>query len=128
MKRITFTLLAALLLEPATAGAELLGKEWITEAELKRQSAFARKNRLLLADLQCKFREGVENPGRADVIFRADFELVDRPVGWGWTFDANAEMEGPEAQARAAGMELASEDYFEISGVTWVRCRVWQQP
>lgn len=111
---------------PAKAG--LLGEEWISEAEMKRQSAFARKNRLVLMDLQCRFREGAESPGRDDVEFRADFEQSNVPVAWGWTFDANAALPGPEKQARAAGLEIASEDYFEISGVTWVRCRVWKHP
>ncbi len=113
-------------MHPVSAG--LLGEEWITEAEVKKQSAFARKNNLILNELRCKFREGVENPGREDVIFRADFEISPWPIGWGWTFDANAPLVGPEQQARAAGFEVAYEDYFEISGVTWVRCKVWHQP
>lgn len=113
---------------PSYANAELLGKEWITEAEVKKQSAFARKHGLILNELRCRFQEGVENPGRGDVIFRADFGQVEQPIGWGWTFDANAPLAGPEQQARAAGFEVAYEDYFEISGVTWVRCKVWHQP
>lgn len=110
------------------AGAGLLGEEWITEAEVKKQSAFARQNNLILNELRCKFKEGVDSPGRGDVLFRADFEIASRPIGWGWTFDANAPLAGPEQQARAAGFEVAYEDYFEISGVTWVRCKVWHQP
>ena len=61
------------------AHAELLGKEWISEAEMKRQSAFARNNNLLLTGLSCRFRQGVENPGRSDVIFRAEFERAEAP-------------------------------------------------
>ncbi len=107
------------------AGAELLGEEWINEAEMKLQSHFARQNNLLLVGLNCKFREGVENPGRSDVLFRADFEIPQRPVGWGWTFDANVENTAAETRARNAGFVMATEDLFEISGVTWVRCKVW---
>lgn len=110
------------------ANAELLGAEWINEAELKKQSAFARQHNLLLTELRCRFAEGVENPGRSNVIFRADFTRTETAQPWGWTFDANAPLEGPERQARSAGFEIAYEDYFEISGVTWVRCRVWRLP
>ena len=106
----------------------LPGPEWITEAEMKKQSAFARKNNLLLVNLNCKFREDVSNPGRPDVLFRAEFELVRQPTAWGWTFDANVPQEGPEKQAQQAGFEMAQENYFEISGVTWVRCKVWHRP
>ena len=101
---------------------------WITEAEMKQRSAFARQNRLMLVGLNCKFREGIENPGREHVLFKADFEQVSTPLPWGWTFDANQALPGPENQARAAGFEVATEDYFEITGVTWVRCRVWHRP
>lgn len=111
-----------------SASAELLGAEWITEAEMKHQSSFARRHNLLLVGLNCKFREGAENPGRDDVLFRADFEQVFPAQAWGWTFDANAELPGPERRARSAGFEVAAEDYFEISGVTWVRCKVWHRP
>jgi len=110
------------------ANSELLGKEWISEAEMKRQSNFARQHSLALMELRCKFREGVENPGRQHVLFRADFSQVQPAIAWGWTFDANAPQNGPEQQAKDAGFELASEDYFEISGVTWVRCKVWHRP
>ncbi|MEM7069321.1 MAG: hypothetical protein AAF478_10605 [Pseudomonadota bacterium] len=113
----------------ATPGsAELLGKEWIDEAEMKHQSRFAKKHGLLLMDLSCRFKDGVENPGRTDVLFRADFEQPSQPVGWGWTFDANAPNLAAEAQAQQAGFVMAGEDYFEISGVTWVRCKVWHHP
>jgi len=61
------------------------------------------------------------------VIFRAEFEQSSSPVGWGWTFDANAPNTAVEAQAKSAGFTLATEDYFEISGVTWVRCKVWHR-
>ena len=108
--------------------AELLGAEWIDEAELKKQSAFARQHGLLLVKLVCRFANGVKNPGREDVIFRADFSQTESPQPWGWTFDANAPLEAPEKQARSAGFEVAHEDYFEISGVTWVRCKVWHRP
>lgn len=108
--------------------AELLGDEWIAEAEMKKQSAFARQNNLVLDKLSCKFKEGVENPGRGDVLFRADFEFTQLRVAWGWTFDANAPLVGPERQAKAAGFEVAHEDYYEITGQTWVRCKVWKQP
>ena len=107
------------------AHAELLGKEWINETEMKKQSQFARKHGLLLVDLDCRFRKDADNPGRKDVIFRADFEQPPSPVGWGWTFDANAPNLAAEQQALNAGFEMVSEDYFEISGVTWVRCKVW---
>ena len=109
------------------ARGQLLGKEWIDEAEMKRQSHFARQNNLVLVRLGCRFKKGVADPGRDDVIFRAEFEQTALPVGWGWTFDANAPLRGPEEQAKAAGFQLASEDYFEISGVTWVRCKVWHR-
>ncbi len=108
--------------------AELLGAEWIDEAELKKQSNFARQHGLQLNKLSCRFAEGVENPGRSDVIFRADFTQPNTPQPWGWTFDANATLEGPERQARSAGFSVVYEDYYEISGVTWVRCRVWHRP
>jgi len=111
----------------ADGQAELLGKEWISEAEMKRQSAFARNNNLLLTGLSCRFRQGVENPGRSDVIFRAEFERAEAPVGWGWTFDANAPNLAVEKQAQRGGFVVAAEDYFEISGVTWVRCKVWHR-
>ncbi len=120
--------LTSLLLVTSTPSyAELLGEEWITEAEMKKQSAFARQNRLLLAGLNCKFKE-VDNPQRSDVLFRADFKFVDTPQAWGWTFDANAPLKGPEEQAKKAGFVVASEDYFELTGVTWVRCKVWHRP
>lgn len=122
---IILSLISALAFFPVIASAELLGREWITEAEVKKQSAFARQNNLLMKELKCKFKEGVESPGRGDVLFRADFEQSTRPVGWGWTFDANAPLIGPEQQAISAGFEVAYEHYFEISGVTWVRCKVW---
>lgn len=108
--------------------AELLGEEWITEAEMKKQSAFARENNLLLNSLRCKFNETVSNPGRGDVLFRADFKIPLIPQAWGWTFEANAPLKGPEQQAKAAGFEVASEEYFELTGVTWVRCKVWYRP
>ncbi|MEM7214799.1 MAG: hypothetical protein AAF423_04585 [Pseudomonadota bacterium] len=108
--------------------AELLGKEWITEAEMKKQSAFARQHSLVLVGLNCRFRDGVESPGREDVIFRAEFEQVIPPIGWGWTFDANAPNRAVEEQARNGGFSVATEDYFEMTGVTWVRCKVWHRP
>ncbi|MEO1141656.1 MAG: hypothetical protein AAFW66_04840 [Pseudomonadota bacterium] len=118
----------AVLLSAGQSNAELLGEEWIDEAEMKKQSNFARKHRLLLTRLNCKFKEGIENPGRSDVIFRAEFEQPQSPIGWGWTFDANAPNRAAEQQAKSAGFELATEDYFEITGVTWVRCKVWHRP
>ena len=125
----TYTILLSVLvvMTGSIANAELLGEEWISEADVKKQSAFARNNGLILNKLGCKFREGVENPGREDVIFRADFDFAKAPIGWGWTFDANAPLLGPEKQARAAGLEVVHEEYSEISGVTWVRCKVWHQ-
>lgn len=110
------------------ARAQYLGDEWITEAEMKKQSAFARKHGLLLKELRCKFDTAVESPQRKDVLFSAIFIPVAQPVGWGWTFDANAPLKGPEEQAKAAGFEMVSEDYFELSGVTWVRCKIWHRP
>jgi hypothetical protein len=107
---------------------QLLGKEWVNEEEMKRQSAFARSNSLLLVGLNCKFDESAKAPGRDDVLFRAEFEQVTPARAWGWTMDANVEQQGPEQQAKAAGFEMASEDYFEISGVTWVRCKIWHRP
>lgn len=110
------------------AYAQFLGDEWISEAEMKKQSAFARRNGLVLRELKCKFDVEIENPGRKDVLFSAIFKQTDVPFGWGWTFDANAPLKGPEEQAKAAGFVLASEDYFELTGVTWVRCRIWHRP
>jgi hypothetical protein len=95
---------------------------------MKKQSAFARQNNLLLNSLRCKFNETVENPSRSDVLFRADFERPPTPQAWGWTFEANAPLKGPEQQALAAGFVVASEEYFEVTGVTWVRCKVWHRP
>lgn len=116
------------LLTNSPANARLLGDEWISEKEMKRQSAFARKHNFLLIGLRCKFDETVKNPGREDVLFRADFEIPPRPEAWGWTFEANAPLKGPEQQAKAAGFVVASEEYFEKTGVTWVRCKVWRRP
>lgn len=116
------------ILSATPSSAALLGDEWITEAEMKKQSAFARQNNLLLNSLRCKFDETVENPGRSDVLFRADFERPQTPQAWGWTFEANAPLKGPEQQAKAAGFIVASEEYFEVTGVTWVRCKVWHRP
>lgn len=128
MSKLTKVLMAfALMLPIHSVQAELLGEEWINEAEMKRQSAFARQHNLLLVGLNCKFNEDVESPGRSDVLFRADFKMIDQPIGWGWTFDANAPLRGPEAQAKAAGFVVAAEDYFELTGVTWVRCKVWHR-
>jgi len=107
--------------------AELLGKEWVSESEMKKQSAFARQNNLLLKSLRCKFNEAVKSPGRSDVLFSAEFERPSIPQAWGWTFEANAPLKGPEQQAKAAGFEVASEEYFEVTGVTWVRCKVWRR-
>jgi len=129
MKLVKQTIAACvILLSAQTTSAELLGAEWITEAEMKKQSGFARQHSLLLVNLNCRFKEGVENPGREDVVFRADFEQVIPAQAWGWTFDANARIRGPEKRAEEAGFAVASEDYFEISGVTWVRCKVWHRP
>lgn len=127
MKTI-LSFLAAIFLFGGSANAELLGDEWIREKEMKRQSAFAREHNLLLVGLRCKFNEAVKNPGREDVLFRADFKILDRPEAWGWTFEANATLRGPEQQAKAAGFVVASEEYFELTGVTWVRCKVWHRP
>lgn len=128
MRGLKFALIFCALFVSTPSYAELLGAEWITEAEMKKQSAFARQNNLLLKSLRCKFNEAVENPGRSDVLFRADFEVPPVPQAWGWTFDANAPLKGPEQQAKAAGFEVVSEEYFELTGVTWVRCKVWHRP
>ncbi|MEM9279315.1 MAG: hypothetical protein AAGA76_12135 [Pseudomonadota bacterium] len=111
-----------------SAHGQFLGDEWIDEAEMKKQSAFARQHNLVLVGLNCRFREGVENPGRSDVIFRAEFKQVSPPIGWGWTFDANAPNRAIEQQAKNGGFVVAAEDYFEMTGVTWVRCKVWHRP
>jgi len=132
---IKLKFLALLLFTIATASpaskamADFLGDEWITEAEMKKQSDFARKHGLLLTELGCKFNEKKQDPGREDVLFRAIFKQTDSPaIGWGWTFDANAPLRGPEEQAKRAGFVVASENYFELTGVTWVRCKVWHRP
>jgi len=116
------------LVSNVSSHAGLLGDEWITESEMKKQSNFARQNNLLLVNLRCKFNEDITNPGRGDVLFRAEFEIPKTPQAWGWTFDANAPLKGPEEQAKAAGFIVASEEYFELTGVTWVRCKVWHRP
>ncbi len=121
-------LLSTLFIQALPAKADFLGDEWITETEMKKQSAFARKNNLLLVGLRCKFKEDAKSPGRDDVLFSAEFEQVAQPTAWGWTFDANAPQKGPEEQARQAGFEMAHEDYYEITGITWVRCKVWHRP
>lgn len=121
---LTILFLGLLPVGPSAADAE----NWISEAEMKQRSVLARQQQLMLVGLNCKFQEGVESPGRQHVLFKADFQQVSTPLPWGWTFDANAELPGPENQARAAGFEVASEDYYEISGITWVRCRVWHRP
>lgn len=128
MKTLISLLTVFFLFSNVSSQAELLGDEWITESEMKKQSNFARNNNLLLVNLRCKFNENVENPGRGDVLFRAEFEIPERPEAWGWTFDANAPLKGPEEQAKAAGFVVASEEYFELTGVTWVRCKVWHRP
>ncbi len=127
MRYISLVLVTLFLLADTSAQAELLGEEWITEKTMKFQSKFAREHNLLLKELRCKFDESVKNPGRGDVLFRADFEIPQRPTAWGWTFEANAPFKGPEQQAKAAGFEVASEEYFEVTGVTWVRCKVWRR-
>ena len=128
MKYMYCLFVALTLFTSNVAHAELLGEEWITEKEMKRQSAFARQHNLLLVGLRCKFNEEIENPGRNDVLFRADFKILDRAEAWGWTFDANAPLREPEEQAKSAGFVVVSEDYFELTGVTWVRCKVWHRP
>ena len=131
MLRAIFYLVAVVMILSAPinrASAEFLSKEWIKEAELKKQSAFARQHNLQLIKLSCRFPADVDNPGRSDVIFRAEFKQSESPQPWGWTFDANAPLRGPEEQAKSAGFTVAHEDYFEISGVTWVRCKVWHRP
>jgi len=128
MKILKSFFASLLILTSTPVQAELLGEEWITEAEMKKQSAFARQNRLLLVGLNCKFNEEIKDPQRNDVLFRADFKLVETPQAWGWTFDANAPLRGPEEQAKSAGFVVATEDYFELTGVTWVRCKVWHRP
>ena len=128
MKILKSFFTSLLILTSTPVQAELLGEEWITEAEMKKQSAFARQNRLLLVGLNCKFNEEIKDPQRNDVLFRADFKLVETPQAWGWTFDANAPLRGPEEQAKSAGFVVATEDYFELTGVTWVRCKVWHRP
>lgn len=107
------------------AAAEL-GPDWITEAEMKRLSNKARTTGQVLTGLACRFEE-VENPGRANVRFKPVFEPSASPVPWGWTFDANAPNRAIEQQARSQGFYAAAEDYYEISGVTWVRCKVWHR-
>lgn len=124
---LSFVLLTTLGSLGSYAYADFLGEEWITEAEMKKQSAFARRHGLLLTELNCKFDTNVESPTRKDVLFRAIFQQTDNLIGWGWTFEANAPLKGPEAQAEQAGCEVASEDYFEVTGVTWVRCKVWHR-
>ncbi len=109
------------------AQSEFLGDEWISEQEMQRQSRFARRHNLVLADLQCKFHENIEAPGREHVLFRADFMRPPAPVAWGWTFEANGPNPLPEEQARKAGFEVVGEDYYEITGVTWVRCKLWHR-
>ena len=128
MKILKSFFASLLILTSTPVQAELLGEEWITEAEMKKQSAFARQNRLLLVGLNCKFNEEIKDPQRNDVLFRADIKLVETPQAWGWTFDANAPLRGPEDQAKSAGFVVATEDYFELTGVTWVRCKVWHRP
>ena len=128
MKILKSFFASLLILTSTPVQAELLGEEWITEAEMKKQSAFARQNRLLLVGLNCKFNEEIKDPQRNDVLFRADFKLVETPQAWGWTFDANAQLRGPEEQSKSAGFVVATEDYFELTGVTWVRCKVWHRP
>jgi len=125
MKFRTIILCLTLFTLPLNANAELLGEEWINEAMMKKQSAFARQHNLVVTDLKCKFREGVENPGRKDVLFRADFIQTQMPVPWGWTFDANAPNLAAEENAKKAGFVVAGEDYYELTGVTWVRCKLW---
>ena len=128
MRRFFTLALTALLATSQPAFSQLsLADEWVNEADMKKQSRFAQRHNLLLVSLSCKF-DDTENPGRENVLFKPLFEVVDTPTPWGWTFDANAPLPGPEIQARQAGFEIASEDYFEVSGVTWVRCRVWHRP
>ena len=117
-------LLFTLVLGSGEAAAE----KWITEAQMKQLSAKARNYQLMLTQLSCRFQADVDTPGREHVLFKPVFEQVAEVTPWGWTFDANQALPGPEKQARDAGFEIASEDYYEITGVTWVRCRVWHRP
>lgn len=94
---------------------------------MKALSQSARNDGRVLTKLSCLF-EDVENPARENVRFKPVFETSSGQVPWGWTYEANAANPAAEAPARNAGFEVASEEYFEISGLTWVRCKVWHRP
>jgi len=100
---------------------------WLTETQMKALSNMARRQPVILAGLSCRFAD-IENPAREHVRFQPRFEPVDQPRAWGWTFTANGEDGIGEGPALQAGFQPVSEDLFEISGVTWVRCKVWHRP
>ena len=122
-----FALFMCLLAFTSAAFAETKEGVWVTEAQMKQLSRSAQHEGLLLTRLGCKFAD-VENPQRKDVLLQPEFKETERPIAWGWTFTANAPDEAGEAPAKAAGFEVASEEYYEVTGVTWVRCKVWYRP
>jgi len=108
------------------AHALKLGDGWVDEKQMNFLVAQALKQQHVLTKLNCRFTHD-NNPGREDVRFRPFFEQTNEPVAWGWTFDANAPNRAGEQQARDAGFKVFAEDYFEITGVTWVRCKIWRR-
>ena len=104
-----------------------LDRQWLTEAEMKKVSHMARGQPVVLSSLKCRFAD-VPDPERSDVRFLPEFKEIQSPTPWGWTYEANAPNPAAEQPAKNAGFEVISEDFFEVTGVTWVRCKVWQRP
>ncbi len=104
-----------------------LDQQWLTEAEMKQVSHMARGQPVVLSSLRCRFAD-VPDPERGDVRFLPEFKEIQTPTPWGWTYEANAPNPAAEQPAINAGFEVVSEDFFEVTGITWVRCKVWQRP
>ena len=120
-------LTVGVLFNPDPASAQDENGKWVTEKQMKQLSRSAQHEGLLLTRLGCKFAK-VPDPKREDVLFVPEFVEVDQPTPWGWTYAANSPNEADEGPAKAAGFEVASEEYYEVTGVTWVRCKVWYRP
>jgi len=127
LKRLKSVLAAFLLLFITIPSHALeLTEGWVDEKQMNFLVSQALKQQRVLTKLNCRFTHE-NDPGREDVRFKPFFEQTAEPVAWGWTFDANAPNRVAETQARDAGFKVHSEDYYEITGVTWVRCKIWRR-
>lgn len=127
LKNMKLILLSVLLeFFSSSSNALDLSDGWVDEKQLEFLVSKAIEQQLVMTKLNCRFAHD-NDPGRDDVRFKPFFEPAQEPIPWGWTFDANAPNRATEEQALKAGFKVFAEDYFEITGVTWVRCKIWHR-